>query len=109
MVNETLSFKIICVFGVAMLLLPSMMLSAEISGVELLNLLSEKDQISNSIGYKTSFMMASKARASDPKQGMVAMDCQASWTADSFAMKITNHYEHPPVFAPPESQSECFP
>ena len=48
------------------------MLLAEISGVELLNSLREKDQISTTAGYKISFVAATQDNQfNDPNQGMV--------------------------------------
>ncbi len=94
-------FVLIAVF----LFLPTTLV-AEISGVQLLSLLSEKDQISESVGYKTSFVMTTQNNQfNDPNQGIVFMDCKATWTVEGlFAMKITYNYEHPPVFAPPSSR-----
>lgn len=87
--------------GIAILLLPPGILFAQINAIELKNSLLEKDQISNLAGYKISFMIAMQHNGSDPNQGMVFMDCKATWTKEGcFAMKITYHYEHPPVYAP---------
>lgn len=79
---------------------------AEISGVEMLNLLSEKDQMSSTIGYKISFIVATQDNQfNDPNQGMVVGDCEATWAEKgTFAMKIANHYQHPPVFGRPHSK-----
>lgn len=107
MVNKNPPFKKVLTFAtIATLLFPSTMLLAEISGVELLNLLSEKDQISNTAAYKTSFMMARKANPSDPNQGMVLIDCEATWAKEGvFAMKIVGNYEKDvPVFVPQRSR-----
>jgi len=101
MVNKNLRLKTVSIFVVMVtLLFPSTTLVAEISGVELVNLLSEKDQISHSASYKTSFVMGKNAHPFDPNQGIVILDCEATRTAGSFAMKITYHYEKDiPVFA----------
>jgi len=101
MFNKNHLFKKVWIFvAIPILLFPSMVLHAEISGTELLNLLREKDQISNTAGYIVSFVMVRNAKMFDPDQGLVFMNCQVTWTKESFAMKITYHYEHPPVFAP---------
>ncbi len=106
MADKNPSFKITCIFTlIAALLFPSRLLSAEISGVELLNLLRERDQIFSTAGYKISFIVATQDNQfHDPNQGMVVRNCEATWTKETFAMKITNNYEHPPVFAPLKSR-----
>jgi len=102
MVDKTLFLKRIRMFIlVTMLLSPSRVLLAQISAEALLNLLGEQDHISITTGYKTSFVVTRNAKQSDPNQGMLFMDCQATRAEDSFAMKIAYHYEHPPVFAQP--------
>ncbi len=102
MFNKNPSFKITCIFTlITALLFPSTALLAEISGVELLNLLSDRDQIYSTDGRRISFMVATQDNQFyDPNQGMVVRNCEATWTKEAFAMKITNNYEHPPVFAP---------
>jgi len=99
--NNNPSFRKFLVFTmIAVLLFPSTILLAEMSGAELLSLLREKDHVFNSTGYKFSFVMSMNGDPFDPNQGRVFMDCKATWTTEgSFAMKITNYYEHPPVFA----------
>ena len=107
MVNKNQLFKKVWTFVViAIFLLPSSNLLAEISAVELLSSLSQKDRMSNATGYKISFVMLSKANQSDPNQGMVFQDCEATWTKEgSFAMKIVSRYEKDiPVFVPRESR-----
>lgn len=101
MADKNFLFKITWIFILtAALLFPSMTL-AEISGVELLHLLRERDQIFSTDGYRISFIVATQNNQfHDPNQGMVVRDCEATWTKEAFAMKITNNYEHPPVFAP---------
>jgi len=94
-------FKSIWVFAVtAMLLFPSTMRGAEVSGPELLNLLREKDRMSRAIGYKVSFLLKKQAHRFDPNQGIAIQDCQATLTPEgSFAMKKTDYYEKEiPVF-----------
>lgn len=82
------------------LLFPSTTLVAQISGKELINLLNEKDQISNAVGYKISFIVATQYNHfNDPNQGMVFKDCEVTRTKEgAFAMKKIHQYEHPPVF-----------
>lgn len=66
----------------------------------MLNLLGERDGVFNSIGYKISFVIETQHNQfNDPNQGMVLMDCTVTRTEEGCAMKITNYYEHPPVFA----------
>lgn len=105
MVGKNVSFNKIWLFAVIIiLLLESSILTAKIDGMQLLNLLREKDRISGTAGYKISFIVATQDNQfGDPNQGMVFRNCEATWTDQAFAMKITNHYEHPPVFAPPGS------
>jgi len=76
---------------------------AEVNREELLNLLREKDRISETGGYKISFLIVTRDNPfKDPNQGMLIRHCEATRTTQgSFAMKITNYYEHPPVFAAP--------
>jgi len=81
------------------LLFPSMTLLAKINAEQLLDLLNEKDQISNSVGYIISYQVLTKANMFDPNQGLVIMDCTVTRTGQAFAMKITYNYEHPPIFA----------
>ncbi|RKY29472.1 MAG: hypothetical protein DRP74_08770 [Candidatus Omnitrophota bacterium] len=102
MFNKNHLFKKLWIFvAVPILLFPSTTLHAEISETELMNLLREKDQISNTAGYTISFVIVRNAKRFDPDQGLVFMNCQVTWTRkDVFAMKISYHYEHPPVFAP---------
>ncbi|MBN2456450.1 MAG: hypothetical protein JXB29_07965 [Sedimentisphaerales bacterium] len=70
----------------------------------MLNSLREKNQIANTLGYKISFTVATQDNQfGDPNQGMVFRNCEATRTDQAFAMKITDYYEHPPVFAPPGS------
>jgi len=106
MANKDLSLnKDLALFVIAILLSPSTILCAPLSGLELKNLLTEKDQIFNSAGCKISFVITTQDNQfNDPNQGMVFRDCEATWTDQTFAMKITNHYEHPPVFASPGSR-----
>jgi hypothetical protein len=107
MVNKNQLFKKVWTFVViAIFLLPSSSLLAEISAVELLSSLSQKDRMSNANGYKISLVTSSKANPSEPNQGMVFQNCEATWTKEgSFAMKIVSHYEKDlPVFVPRESR-----
>jgi hypothetical protein len=62
--------------------------------------------MSNANGYKISLVTSSKANPSEPNQGMVFQNCEATWTKEgSFAMKIVSHYEKDlPVFVPRESR-----
>ena len=102
MVNKNHSFNLFIILVViGILLLSPTTLVAEISGTELLNILREKDQITKAVGYKISFLLTEQAHRSDPNQGIVIEDCEATWTPEgSFAMKKTNHYEKDiPVFA----------
>lgn len=70
------------------------MLIAEISYINLKSMLSQKDQIYKSPGYKTLFTIVTNAKPQDPNQGLLAMDCEATWIAQgSFAMKIVYDYE----------------
>jgi len=92
--------KVRTVAMIAILLFQSIMLGADTIGTELLNILSEKDRVFNNIGYRISFVIATNNNQfHDPSQGMVFMDCTITRTEEGCAMKITNHYEHPPVFA----------
>lgn len=85
---------------IAILLFQPTMLGTEISGTELLNLLSQRDRVFNSTGYKISFVITTdNNQFNDPNQGMVFMDCTVTRAEEGHAMKIVNHYEHPPVFA----------
>jgi hypothetical protein len=80
-------------------------LAAELSGSTLLKLLSEKDQGVKSKSFATSFVMSKNANLSDPNQGAVMMDCQATWAPDgSSAVKLVYYYEKEiPVYSPPDS------
>lgn len=80
-------------------------LRAEVRGTDLLKLLREKGQLAKSNSFKTSFLMSTDARLFHPEQGVVVMDCNATWTPDgSFAMKAVYYYEKEiPVYVPPES------
>ena len=101
--NRNFSFGNVSIFFViGAFLFQSATLFAEISGTEFLNLLNEKDQKTSGTGYKISFVMATQDNQfKDPNQGMVLKDCEATWAEKgSFAMEITYHYEHPPVFGP---------
>ena len=101
MASKNPSFRTTCIFAlITVLLFPLTVLLAEISGVEIANMLIGKDQIFNTSGYKISFIVTTKDNQfNDPNQGMVYMDCEATWTGEGlFAMKITYHYEHTPVF-----------
>jgi hypothetical protein len=84
------------------LLFPSITRPAEISGQQILNILSQKDKVSVSEGYKVSFILTEQATRISSKQGIVIKDCNATWIKeDTFAMKITNYYEKEiPVFVP---------
>lgn len=95
---------ILCV--VLMLLVVSKSFPAEISTEELLNLLKEKDQLVESNSFEISFVIRKNAMSFDPNQGIVAMDCNATWTQDgSCAMKVLYRYEKEiPVFVPPGSR-----
>jgi hypothetical protein len=87
-----------------MLLFPSTIHSAETNKLELMNLLHEKDQISNMVGYKISFISTTQDNQfRDPNQGMIFSNCQAVWAReDVFAMKKTNYYEKDiPIFRAP--------
>jgi len=101
MANKNPLFKKVQKFvATAILLYTATTLGADISGENLLNLLGERDRAFNSIGYKISFAIATQHNQfNDPSQGMVLMDCTVTRTEEGCAMKITNHYEHPPVFA----------
>ena len=102
MANKNHLFKKAAMFVVIVIFLfPSARLHAEISKAELLNSLRERDQISSTAGYKISFIVATEDNQfNDPNQGMVLRDCEATWTKEgAFAMKVINHYKHPPVFA----------
>jgi hypothetical protein len=79
-------------------------LRAEVQGTDLLQLLREKEQAAKSNSFTTSFLMSKNARLFHPEQGIVVMDCNATWTPDgSFAMKAVYYYEKEiPVYVPPE-------
>lgn len=79
-------------------------LRAEVQGTDLLQLLREKDQAAKSSSFTTSFLMSKNARLFHPEQGIVVMDCNATWTPDgSFAIKAVYYYEKEiPVYVPPE-------
>jgi len=81
-------------------LLFSQTLIAEVDNDALLNLMREKDRISQAIGYEISFVMTTNDNQfKDPNQGMVYMDCETTWLKeDTFAMKIQYYYEHLPVY-----------
>ena len=102
MVNIISLYNGISIFTIILaLLLQSNISFAEISGTEILNLLKEKDRESCVAGYKVSFVITQDNQFRDPNQGLVFKYCEATWTErGSFAMKITYHYEHPPVFGP---------
>jgi len=92
--------RILVLIGIILFL--STTLIAELTGVELKNILASKDLLSNTTAYKISFIRANQDRSFDPNQGMVYMDCELTCIPEgSFAMKITYNYEHPPVFARP--------
>ena len=89
-----MSAAILCV------LLPIDSSLAEISGVQLVDLLRQKDADCNIAGRRISFNMTTEDNQfGDPNQGKTMMRCEATQTEDSFAMKIVYDYEHPPIFA----------
>lgn len=103
MINIIPLYNRISIFTVMLaLLLQSTISFAEISGTEILSLLKEKDRESSVAGYKVSFVITTQDNQfRDPNQGMVFKECEATWAKEGcFAMKITYHYEHPPVFGP---------
>lgn len=107
MIMKNLSPKKVWDFIIILtLLLSPITLAAEIGGAEFKNLLDEKDQISNSAGYKISFSVIMQYHPlQDPNQGVVFMDCEVTWPQkEAFAMKINYNYEHPPIFVPPNSE-----
>lgn len=67
----------------------------------LLNALQSKDRTSESVMYKSSFVLVRPAKLFDPNQGMVVMNCEVTESAGTFAMKIVSDYEKAvPVFVP---------
>ena len=74
------------------------------AGVEdtTLNLMREKDRVSQAVGYKISFVMATKDNQfKDPNQGEIFMNCESTWMGENiFAMKVIYEYEHNPIYAP---------
>lgn len=86
---------------IAIFLLATKSLVAEINPAELVNLLNQRDQIFSTAGYKISFTVATQDNQfRDPNQGMIFRDCEFTWPKEGvFAMKINNHYEHPPIFS----------
>lgn len=79
---------------------PKSILFAEISSSDFLRLIKEKDQTSQAVGYKISFVMATEDNQfKDSNQGMVFMNCESTWVTENiFAMKISYDYEHPPIY-----------
>jgi len=101
MTNINHLFKKPLIFIVmAIPLFSSRSLVTEISGLELSNLLTEKDRISNAAGYKIALVVATQDNQfGDPNQGMVFEDCEVTWTKEgAFAMKKISHYEKKPVY-----------
>jgi len=104
MLNAKHSFKRVVLFAMTWLVFLSLgAIYAGENAADLITLLSEKDKLFNG-GYTIAFIMAKKANMLDPNQGMVFIDCEATFTKDvNFAMKMDYNYQHPPIYTPPES------
>jgi hypothetical protein len=103
MISYRLSLRNLVLFAaITISLFSSGILLAEVTGLELLNSMRQKDQESNYVGYIVSFvaiMPSTMPPLYDPNQGMVAIECEFTYTGSAFAMKKTYNYEHPPVFS----------